>query len=493
MKMAAVYARYSSEKQSEQSIEGQLTECHKFAEQNGLHIVETYIDRAMTGTNDNRTAFQQMLADSGKSVAWDIVLVYALDRFGRNSIEVAVNKQKLKKNNKVLISATQRTSENIDGSKNLDGILLENVYIGLAEYYSAELSQKVRRGMHESRIKGLWGGGILPYGYYAENKRLYIKEDEAAVIRFMYQQYAQGKIIKEIIQELSDKGIYFKGKPFIEGTVAKMLKYEKYTGRAHYEGKVFDNIYPQIIPIPLFETVQARLALNKIGSRSSKVDYLLKSKIQCGLCGRPICGESGTTKKGVTFYYYKCIGRKKYHSCDKGSYPKTELENLILDTTINLLVNSETTDFIATEIMKILEKRMTDKTLLNVLLAERAALQKSLNNLLNAIEQGLITSTTKNRMEELESKIAELNEKIAIEECKEKNKITKEQIIKYFEKTIKLQPIQIITTLIQKIIAYDDRLEIYYNYIENMPEPPPQDYSLEPCSNLNNSVAPKKT
>lgn len=134
---------------------------------------------------------------------------------------------------------------------------------------------------------------------------------------------------------------------------------------------------------------------------------------------------------------------------------------------------------------------MTDKTLLNVLLAERAVLQKSLNNLLNAIEQGLITSTTKKRMEELESKIAELNEKIAIEECKEKNKITKEQIIKYFEKTIKLQPIQIITTLIQKIIAYDDRLEIYYNYIENMPEPPPQDYSLEPCSNLNNSVAPK--
>ena len=105
-----------------------------------------------------------MLADCEKPVLWDIVLVYAIDRFGRNSIEIAVNKQKLKKNNKMLISATQRTSDNIDGSKNLDGILLENVYIGLAEYYSAELSQKIRRGLHESRMKGQFSGGILPYG-----------------------------------------------------------------------------------------------------------------------------------------------------------------------------------------------------------------------------------------------------------------------------------------------------------------------------------------
>ena len=129
MKGAVIYARYSSERQNEQSIEGQLRICNQYAEANGLTILDTYIDRAMTGTNDHRPAFQQMLSDSEKPVPWDIVLVYAIDRFGRNSIEIAVNKQRLKKNHKTLISATQRTSENIDGSKNLDGILLENVYI----------------------------------------------------------------------------------------------------------------------------------------------------------------------------------------------------------------------------------------------------------------------------------------------------------------------------------------------------------------------------
>lgn len=96
MKTAVIYARYSSERQTEQSIEGQLRVCHDFAKQNDLAIVDTYIDRAMTGTNDNRAAFQRMLSDSDKA-KWDIVLVYALDRFGRNSIEVAVNKQRLQK------------------------------------------------------------------------------------------------------------------------------------------------------------------------------------------------------------------------------------------------------------------------------------------------------------------------------------------------------------------------------------------------------------
>ena len=157
MKTAVVYARYSSNSQTEQSIEGQLTVCTQYAKANDLVIVDTYIDRAMTGTNDNRAAFQQMLKDS-EHASWDIVLVYAIDRFGRNSIEVAINKQKLKTNGKVLISATQRTSENIDGTKNLDGILLENVYIGIAEYYSAELSQKILRGIRESLNKGQFCG-----------------------------------------------------------------------------------------------------------------------------------------------------------------------------------------------------------------------------------------------------------------------------------------------------------------------------------------------
>ena len=207
MKNCVIYARYSSERQTEQSIEGQLRICNDFAKQNGLQVLDTYIDRAMTGTNDNRPAFQQMLKDAEKPVMWDIVLVYAIDRFGRNSIEIAVNKQKLKKNKKMLISATQRMSENIDGTKNLDGIILENMYIGLAEYYSAELSQKIRRGLHESRQKGFCSGGRPPYGYYYKDKRVFINEEQAKVVRYIFKEYFSGKIVREIINDLTEQGI----------------------------------------------------------------------------------------------------------------------------------------------------------------------------------------------------------------------------------------------------------------------------------------------
>lgn len=100
--------------------------------------------------------------------------------------------------------------DNIDGTKNLDGILLENVYIGLAEYYSAELAQKVRRGQTESLRKGHWLGGQTPYGYKVVDKKLVIDEDQAEIVKYIYRQYAAGVIVKDIIQDLTQREIYNK-------------------------------------------------------------------------------------------------------------------------------------------------------------------------------------------------------------------------------------------------------------------------------------------
>ena len=226
MKTAVIYARYSSASQTEQSIEGQLHVCAQYAKANDLIVVDTYIDRATTGTNDNRAAFQQMLKDS-ENAAWEVVLVYAIDRFGRNSVEVALNKQRLKTNGKVLISATQRTSDNLDGTKNLDGILLENVYIGIAEYYSAELSQKILRGLRESRRKGQFCGGKIPYGYYVRDKKVQVDEEKAEVVRFIFRQYAAGVYVPKIICKLNEKGLLHNGKPFLPNAIYGILRNER--------------------------------------------------------------------------------------------------------------------------------------------------------------------------------------------------------------------------------------------------------------------------
>ena len=139
MKKAVIYARYSSDNQTEQSIEGQLRVCQDYAKRNDILILNTYIDRAMTGTNDNRPDFQQMIKDSNNRDFQNII-VYKIDRFSRNKYETAKYKKILKDNGVKLLSAM----ENIPDTP--EGIILESLLEGMAEYYSAELAQKVKRG-----------------------------------------------------------------------------------------------------------------------------------------------------------------------------------------------------------------------------------------------------------------------------------------------------------------------------------------------------------
>ena len=179
MTNAVIYARYSSENQTEQSIEGQVRVCKEYAERNGINIINEYVDRAMTGTNDKRPAFQQMLFDS-KSHKFSLVLVYKFDRFARSRHDSAVNKAILQKNGVKVISATEQIANTPEG------IILEGMLESFAEYYSAELSQKVKRGLKESRIKGNFTGGALPYGYSKQDKKISIDEEQANIVRFIF-------------------------------------------------------------------------------------------------------------------------------------------------------------------------------------------------------------------------------------------------------------------------------------------------------------------
>lgn len=114
MKKAIIYARYSSDSQTEQSIEGQLRVCREYAQNNDILIVDTYIDRAMTGTNDMRPDFQRMLKDSAKR-QWEVVLVYKLDRFSRNKFESVIHKKTLRDNGVTILSAMENLTDSPEG------------------------------------------------------------------------------------------------------------------------------------------------------------------------------------------------------------------------------------------------------------------------------------------------------------------------------------------------------------------------------------------
>jgi len=183
---AAIYARYSSDGQREESIEGQLRECNEYAERHNMTIVSTYCDRALSARTDDRPEFQKMIRDSAKK-QFDIVLVWKLDRFSRSRFDSATYRAILKRNGAKVVSATENISEGPEG------IILEAMLDGISEYYSAELSVKVRRGQKENALKCKANGGNVPYGYKINSERYYeVDPLTAPIIIEVFTRYADG-------------------------------------------------------------------------------------------------------------------------------------------------------------------------------------------------------------------------------------------------------------------------------------------------------------
>ena len=459
MKTAVIYARYSSERQTEQSIDGQLRVCREYAERNDLLITDEYIDRAMTGTNDNRKAFQQMLKDSNKK-SFDLVLVYKLDRFSRNKYETAMHKKTLRDNGVKLVSAT----ENIPDTP--EGIILESLLEGMAEYYSAELSQKVKRGLRETRAKGNYTGGYLLYGYKKDGKKVVIDRDKAEVVKYIFSEYTNGTIVDKIINNLTQKGILNKGKPFAKNTIYNMLRNEKYTGVLKSGDTVYTNIYPRIISDDVFNAIRRRNEENRYGTRSTEVIYMLRNRLVCGYCGSTMSAETGTARNGELKRYYKCYGKKRNNGCKKKQIRKELLEQLVVDTALEV-INNDTISEIADFILKNHEEKKSENAELNILLKEKRNLQSQIDNFIKAIAAGIITPSTKEKIEELEKNLSETDAAIKLIQSKEKTKITKEDIVKYLNVSIRKEPHLMLQTLLKKVVLYDDKIEIHFNYIKN--------------------------
>lgn len=455
--IGVIYTRYSSNNQSEQSIEGQIRVCREYAARHNILIVQIYIDRAMTGTNDNREAFQQMLKDSDKR-AWDYCLVYKLDRFSRNKYEMAIHRKHLKDNGVKILSAM----ENIPESP--EGILLESLLEGMNQYYSEELSQKTNRGLRETRLKGNFPGGPINFGYSVKDQKVVINDNEAAVVREIFTRYANGERIVNLVSDLNARGILNKKKPFAAPIIYHMLQSERYIGKYTNHGKVYTNIFPAIIPLDIFETVQKRINANKYGKHVIGVDYLLKGHVFCGYCGKPLTSATGTSKDGSLWRYYKCRSIKKNTGCQNESLKKETLENLVIDTLTKAISVPDNFNDTVNGIMELYKQKLADDTELRILEKELQRVKKSLSNLLTAIESGIFTDSTKSRLQELEQQQREFEEKILIENSKVKTSISRKDIELLLRHALKQTPKNMIDLLLQKVIVYKDKTQIYMKY-----------------------------
>ena len=226
-------------------------------------------DRAQTGRNDDREQFQQMLKDTAKR-QFEAIIIWKIDRFGRNREEIAFNKYRCKKN----VVKVLYTAESIPDTP--EGIILEAVLEGMAEYYSVQLATNVKRGMDNVVRKGQSVGGTIPLGYRTVDKRLDPDPKTAPLIKQIFEMYAAGSTQKEIVDHLNAEGLRNRrGSPLTVNSIRAVLKNKKYIGIYHYDGKEYPDVnFPALIDAETFDKVQRMLVQNRLASNGT-IDLLL--------------------------------------------------------------------------------------------------------------------------------------------------------------------------------------------------------------------------
>ena len=468
---AVIYARYSSSAQTEQSIEGQIRVCKEYAETNGIKIINEYIDRAMTGTNDNRPAFLQMIEDSKKK-QFEKVIVYKLDRFSRNRYDNAIYKHLLEQNGVKVISATEVIGDTPEGK------VIESLLEAFAELYSKDLSQKVKRGLRESVLKGNFTGGNILYGYKVENRKILIHEENAKAVKIMFEEYAKGTSKVEIVKMLNELGYRTnKGKKFCKNSINNYFTNKKYIG--YYKNAFVESstYYPAIISVDLFEQVQEKLNHNQRYGRKSKETFILCGKLYCGNCCAKMIGTSGTSKTCKIHSYYTCLERNKRHTCDKSNENKQKLEDDIIAKIKEKVLHPVNIELIATNILQ--EYNSNINTLkINEYKAKIKEIDKQLDNITNQF----IATKNQKILERLNKHADDLTE---LQETYEKQikKITLATSIKHTKEDIKdylntlifkneedIQDKQrLIDTFVNSIYVFDDYYNIYIDIIDKHP------------------------
>lgn len=469
---AYIYGRYSSHSQKDTSIEQQFAEIHEFCDRSGIKVIGEYADRALTGTTDRRPEFQRMMRDTAKGRV-QLVVCWKVDRFARNRYDSAMYKARLKKYGVRVVYAKESIP---DGP---EGILLESVLEGSAEYYSANLSQNILRGMKANALECKVNNGRLPLGYCkGSDGKFAINPAEAEIVREIFSLYNDGMSPTEISAILNSRGLRTShGARFNKNSLRSVLRNERYIGIYQFGNVRIEGGVPPIISKDIFDRAQAIIAKNAKAPAASwaREDYLLTGRLFCGSCGGAMIGDCGTSKNGARHCYYTCSGRKYRKGCKKKSVKKEWIENTVVRLTLERVLVPGVIERIADAAIDF-QRRERNKSEAILLRKQLQDTERLLRNVMVAIEQGIITETTKSRLEELEEQRRQLKEGIELAEL-ELTKISREQII-FFLETFRDGDIsdegfrwKVVENFVNAVYLYDDRIRIVYNYTSQGAEP----------------------
>ena len=413
--MAAIYARYSSTNQRDASIEDQLRVCREYCAKNSLTVIEEYCDHALTGRTDQRPQFLRMIADAERR-CFAVLVIYAMDRLSRDKFDLVYYKRRLAKAGVKIVYVTQPIGDGAEAR------LMESLLEGMAAYYSENLARSVRRGLEGNALKGIVTTGRAPFGYrLTAERRLEPDPVTAPLVKTIFERYSRGDTRAAITADLNALGVKTTlGHAFGKNSLDTVLKNEVYLGVFRWADVRLENDHPPLITPALFREVQTMIkqkAQSKTAPKPGEDFYLLTGKFFCAECGAWIAGDCGTARNGTVHHYYVCSNRKHGKGCDSPRLKKDETEQRILTALVSAL-----TDEAIDEISRAAERYAAQEADRDdprpALKAQLKDTDTRLHNIMAAIEQGIITPTTKQRLTELETQRAALTEQLARAEIK---------------------------------------------------------------------------
>ncbi len=473
--LAIAYYRFSSHSQNEASIDQQREAAQKYAAAKGYTIVKEYEDRAISGTTEDRPGFQLMLSEVGRMRPAALIM-WKTDRLGRDRYTLAMAKKTIRDAGCQIHLVAEAVPDDSP-----EATLMEGLLESMAEFYSKQLRQNITRGMRYNAENGLYNGYKM-LGYTVDSEKHYVIDPETGpIVQRIFADYAAGKRNKDIIDELNSQGLRTsRGTRFTVNGLRTILQNQAYMGVYRYSDIVIKGAIPALVSEELFEKVQARFALNKrLGAQKAHmVDetgaprYWLTGHLYCGHCGESMQGVSGTSKTGAKHYYYYCAGQR-HRKCKKKPIKKVLVEWLVTQTLELTLNDSECLASLAVDAAAYHERYYRDAAYIDGLVAEQKANQKALDNLVKAVEMGIFSESTQQRLTELEARKKALVEAIETEKLKARMTEDEHSIKAYFQKfanaNLKDPEIRemLLDYFIDKIYVYDDHLEITGWYSED--------------------------
>lgn len=485
---AVAYARYSSAGQRDVSIEQQLRDIRAYAEREGYTIIREYTDHARSGFRNvsARTEFQAMIA-SAMTGSYDTVLCWKVDRFGRSREDSAIYKGQLSRLGVSVVYVMEPIPEGAAG------VLTEGMLEAIAEWYSRNLSENVRRGMNDNARKCLYNGTTV-YGYDGiRNQRYQINEEQAAVVRQIFQLYIDGNSLAQIARILNDSGQRTEsGKLFCINKLHNILKQERYLGIYMFGDYRIPGGMPAIIDEETWDKAQQMKSKTSRHYESNPDYYLLTGKAFCGHCGKPMVGDSGTSVTGATYYYYTCQSKKRRAGCKKKSLQKRLLEDMVINFLLDQVLSGPSIEQLADTIHEEMQSRRNSSPLRSME-SELRDTERKISNVNRAIAEGVFSASTLEMLHSLEDTAKSLRISIESRHYAEEKMLDRDQVIFFLSRFSSLDrnnPADrrfLIQTFLNSVYVYDDHLKILVNATEGcttipFADLPPDDSSSDSVS-----------